>query len=121
MPRTLLLFALTAGAALAAKPEFQYHSGDIAVSIPTADEPRVAAFGAESVGAAISGGRGSIFRGLTFTPRLVAVDCFEAESGHGSSTAGKSHPNPAAVFHKCQKFPRICKNTVVSKRVKLHH
>jgi squalene-hopene/tetraprenyl-beta-curcumene cyclase len=52
MPRTLLLFALTAGAALAAKPEFQYHSGDIAVSIPTADEPRVAAFGAESVRAA---------------------------------------------------------------------
>lgn len=52
MPRVLLLLALTAGAALAAKPEFQYRSGDIAIAIPTADEPRVAAFGPESVHAA---------------------------------------------------------------------
>lgn len=49
MPRALLLLALTAGASLAAKPEFQYRSGDIAIAIPTADEPRVAAFGPESV------------------------------------------------------------------------
>lgn len=34
------------------KPEFQYQSGDIRVSIPTADEPRVKAFGPESVKAA---------------------------------------------------------------------
>jgi squalene-hopene/tetraprenyl-beta-curcumene cyclase len=34
------------------KPAFQYESGDIKVSIPTADEPRVAQFGAESVRAA---------------------------------------------------------------------
>jgi len=34
------------------KPVFQYESGDIRVSIPTADEPRVAAFGPESVKAA---------------------------------------------------------------------
>ena len=52
MPRALLLLALTAGASLAAKPEFQYRSGDIAIAIPTADEPRVAAFGPESVRAA---------------------------------------------------------------------
>ncbi len=52
MPRALLLLALTAGCLAAAKPEFQYQSGDIAVSIPTADEPRVASFGAESVRAA---------------------------------------------------------------------
>ncbi len=52
MPRALLLLALTAGAALAAKPEFQYRSGDIAVSVPSADEPRVARFGDESVRAA---------------------------------------------------------------------
>ena len=34
------------------KPEFQYQSGDIRVSIPTADEPRVTQFGPESVKAA---------------------------------------------------------------------
>ena len=35
------------------KPAFQYQSGDIRVSIPTADEPRVKAFGAASVKAAV--------------------------------------------------------------------
>lgn len=35
------------------KPEFQYLSGDIKVSIPTADEPRVKQFGAESIKAAV--------------------------------------------------------------------
>lgn len=34
------------------KPAFQYESGDIRVSVPTADEPKVAKFGAESVKAA---------------------------------------------------------------------
>jgi len=34
------------------KPEFQYQSGDIRVSIPSADEPRVTQFGSESVKAA---------------------------------------------------------------------
>ena len=32
-----------------AKPAFQYESGDIRVSLPTANEPRVTSFGAESV------------------------------------------------------------------------
>ncbi len=35
------------------KPEFQYESGDIRVSIPTHDEPRVAAFGPHSIKAAV--------------------------------------------------------------------
>ena len=35
------------------KPAFQYESGDIKVSIPTADEPRVMQFGVESVKAAV--------------------------------------------------------------------
>ncbi len=34
------------------KPAFQYESGDIRISIPTADEPRVKAYGADSVKAA---------------------------------------------------------------------
>jgi squalene-hopene/tetraprenyl-beta-curcumene cyclase len=34
------------------KPEFQYQLGDIRVSIPSADEPRVKAFGSESLKAA---------------------------------------------------------------------
>lgn len=34
------------------KPQWQYQSGDIAVPIPSADEPRVASFGPESVKAA---------------------------------------------------------------------
>ncbi|MGE3309807.1 MAG: hypothetical protein AB7O66_07550 [Limisphaerales bacterium] len=32
-----------------AKPAFQYESGDIRVSVPTADEPRVKQFGPESL------------------------------------------------------------------------
>src|SRR5690349_19466270 len=36
----------------APKPAFQYQSGDIRVSIPSADEPRVKAFGPESLKAA---------------------------------------------------------------------
>jgi squalene-hopene/tetraprenyl-beta-curcumene cyclase len=36
------------------KPAFQYESGDIRVSLPSADEPRVASFGPESVRAAAS-------------------------------------------------------------------
>lgn len=50
-----VLFAL-AGAASAQpkpKPTHQYLSGDIRVSLPTADEPRVKAFGPESVKAAV--------------------------------------------------------------------
>lgn len=35
------------------KPAFQYESGEIRVSLPSADEPRVKAFGAESVRAAV--------------------------------------------------------------------
>jgi squalene-hopene/tetraprenyl-beta-curcumene cyclase len=34
------------------KPQFQYESGDIRISLPTADEPRVKSFGAESIRAA---------------------------------------------------------------------
>jgi squalene-hopene/tetraprenyl-beta-curcumene cyclase len=52
MPRALLLLALAVGVAPAAKPDFQYRSGDIAVSIPSPDEPRVARFDGESVRAA---------------------------------------------------------------------
>jgi squalene-hopene/tetraprenyl-beta-curcumene cyclase len=52
----LLLSASLASAAEAPKPkpkpEFQYQSGDIRVSIPTADEPRVIQFGPESIKAA---------------------------------------------------------------------
>lgn len=54
-----LLGVLAVGQALSAeepkpkpKPTFQYESGDIRVSIPTADEPRVKSFGPESVKAA---------------------------------------------------------------------
>src|SRR5262245_3852328 len=36
----------------APKPDFQYQSGDIRVSIPSVDEPRVKAFGQESLQAA---------------------------------------------------------------------
>lgn len=35
------------------KPAFQYESGDIKVSIPTADEPRVKQFGTESIKSAV--------------------------------------------------------------------
>ena len=47
-------FSLTAFAygQNAPKPDFQYQSGDIRVSIPAADEPRVKAFGPESLKAA---------------------------------------------------------------------
>src|SRR5262245_59569396 len=47
-------FSLTAFAhgQNAPKPAFQYQSGDIRVSIPSADEPRVKTFGAESLKAA---------------------------------------------------------------------
>lgn len=51
----LLAFAPAAQAAETPKPkkpEFQYQSGDIRVSVPSADEPRVKAFGRESVQAA---------------------------------------------------------------------
>ncbi len=35
------------------KPEYQYESGDIRVSIPSQDEPRVASFGPDSIKAAV--------------------------------------------------------------------
>ena len=59
--KPVIIFILAASAAISAetaqpkpkpKPAFQYESGDIKVSIPTADEPRVKAFGAESIKAA---------------------------------------------------------------------
>ncbi len=52
---TLLAINLAAAQTPAKKPrpEFQYQSGDIRVSLPTADEPRVKAFGPESVKAAL--------------------------------------------------------------------
>jgi len=51
---TFATFALTAFAhgQDAPKPAFQYQSGDTRVSIPSADEPRVKTFGAESLKAA---------------------------------------------------------------------
>ena len=36
-----------------AKPAYQYESGDIRVSVPTADEPRVKTFGAGSINLAV--------------------------------------------------------------------
>ncbi len=42
-------FASTASAQGGSKPAFQYESGDIRVSVPTADEPRVKQFGSESL------------------------------------------------------------------------
>jgi len=55
-PAAILLVSCAALAADAPKPkpkpEFQYKSGDIEVSIPTADEPRVKAFNADTVRAA---------------------------------------------------------------------
>lgn len=51
MRLSLLLFAYLPFVAFA-KPEFQYLSGDIRVPIPTADEPKVAAFGPDSIRAA---------------------------------------------------------------------
>jgi hypothetical protein len=51
----LLAISLAAAQTPAKKPrpEYQYQSGDIQVSLPTADEPRVKAFGPESVKAAL--------------------------------------------------------------------
>ena len=51
-----VLFAATTPAPAPAskpKPAFQYESGDIKVSLPTADEPRVQRFGTESIQAAV--------------------------------------------------------------------
>jgi len=48
----ILSLAAFAQGRAAEKPEFQYQSGDIRVSIPSADEPRVKAFGPESLKAA---------------------------------------------------------------------
>lgn len=45
----LCAFALTATAQPKPKPTLQYSSGDIRVTIPTADEPRVKQFGPESL------------------------------------------------------------------------
>src|ERR1700752_4555824 len=45
-------FAAVAHGQNAPKPEFQYQAGDIRVSIPSADEPRVKTFGPESLKAA---------------------------------------------------------------------
>jgi squalene-hopene/tetraprenyl-beta-curcumene cyclase len=47
-----LLLAVVAHGQSAPKPDFQYQSGDIRVSIPSADEPRVKTFGPESLRAA---------------------------------------------------------------------
>jgi len=55
LPLSLVLtFALCAVARgqSSTKPEFQYEVGDVRVSIPTADEPRVKSFGKESLQAA---------------------------------------------------------------------
>lgn len=55
LPVTLLAINLAAAQTPAKKPrpEFQYQSGDIRVSLPAADEPRVKAFGPDSVKAAL--------------------------------------------------------------------
>jgi squalene-hopene/tetraprenyl-beta-curcumene cyclase len=55
LPATLLAINLAAAQTPAKKPrpEFQYQSGDIRVSLPAADEPRVKAFGPDSVKAAL--------------------------------------------------------------------
>lgn len=58
LTRAAVAFAICALASTASgqtkgKPAFQYESGDIRVSIPTADEPRMKAFGAASVKAAV--------------------------------------------------------------------
>jgi len=51
---TLAMFSLTSAAygQNGAKPAFQYQLGDVRVSIPSADEPRVKTFGSESLQAA---------------------------------------------------------------------
>ena len=52
-----ILFAISLAAAQTPakkpRPEYQYQSGDIQVSLPAADEPKVKAFGPETVKAAI--------------------------------------------------------------------
>jgi squalene-hopene/tetraprenyl-beta-curcumene cyclase len=48
-----LVWSCVAAAQTNSKQAFQYQSGDIRVSIPTADEPRVKEFGPESVRAAL--------------------------------------------------------------------
>ena len=55
--KSVLVILFTAAVTVSAqtdkpKPAFQYESGDIRVSLPSADEPRVVAFGEESVRAA---------------------------------------------------------------------
>jgi squalene-hopene/tetraprenyl-beta-curcumene cyclase len=49
---SIVILWLAAASFAAAKPDFQYQSGDILVSIPSADEPKVKAFGQDSVRAA---------------------------------------------------------------------
>jgi squalene-hopene/tetraprenyl-beta-curcumene cyclase len=46
------LFAASEGGANKPKPSFQYEAEGIAISIPSAEEPRVAAFGADSIAGA---------------------------------------------------------------------
>jgi len=46
---SLVLLAVEGRAQGKGKPTYQYESGDIRVSIPTADEPRVKTFGAGSL------------------------------------------------------------------------
>ena len=50
--RTALLACLLSPILAFAKPEFQYQSGDIRVPVPSADEPKAAAFGPGSIRAA---------------------------------------------------------------------
>ncbi|MCB1276738.1 prenyltransferase/squalene oxidase repeat-containing protein [Prosthecobacter sp.] len=53
LPVLLLLLALQTGvAAPNPKPEFQYQTDGVQISIPTADEPRVKAFGPDTIKAA---------------------------------------------------------------------
>ncbi len=47
------LMIVNANGQNSSKPPFQYESGDIRVTLPSADEPRVKAFGAESLKAAV--------------------------------------------------------------------
>ncbi len=52
VPAFIMLLAASTAASAATAPAFQYDSGAIKISVPTAEEPKVTAFGAASIHAA---------------------------------------------------------------------
>jgi len=91
----LSIFALTAGAQPKPKPAFQYSSGDsIRVSIPTADEPRVKAFGSSSLKLA---GKYLEDGALTWVREKSCVNCHTTGPYMAERTAWTKQFGPAST------------------------